>query len=173
MTLETLNYLVALGSLVMGLGAVLLLALFAFGRTTALAGMIRGWAVPLSLVIVLAGVVMSLVYSEYFGIAPCSLCWYQRMFLYPQGVLLVLALWWHDTRVALYSIAFSLLGGAIALYQHFLQMTGEGVLPCPASAGDCIKRFLFEFDFVTFPLVSFFTFALLIALMLFTLPRHE
>lgn len=92
--------------------------------------------------------------------------------MYPQAVLFAIALFIKDAKAALYSIWLSVFGAGIALYQHYLQMGGHDVLPCPASgAGDCAKRFLFEFGYVTFPLVAFSLFVFLIVLMLFVRRR--
>ncbi|MEK9177298.1 MAG: disulfide bond formation protein B [Patescibacteria group bacterium] len=165
--LEQLNELVALGTLGMEALAVLLLAVFIWGKGTPLARLAEKWALPFSLLVVLVGIVVSLVYSDYFGIEACWLCWYQRVFLYPQVVLFAVALWKKDTRVAYYSIALSVFGAAVALYQHYLQMGGTGVLPCPASGGDCAQRFIFEYGHITFPWIALTTFALLIVLMLY------
>jgi disulfide bond formation protein DsbB len=132
------------------------------------------YGILIGFVFSLFALVMSLVYSEYFGIDPCGLCWLQRVFMYPQTVLFGVALFIKDTKVALYSIWLSVLGAVIALYQHYLQMGGTDVVPCPATgAGDCAKRFLFEFGYVTFPLVAFSLFAFLIILMLFVMRRSN
>ena len=96
----------------------------------------------------------------------------QRVFLWPQVILFLLALWKNDRSVADYSIGFSILGGIAALYQHYLQMGGGALIPCPASgAGDCAQRILFEFGYITFPLMSATLFAFLIVLMLFVRKR--
>ncbi len=171
LALETLNYLTALATVLMQVASVALLVIF-FCRKQAwakgIAKIFSDWGLWLSLLIVVAGTVLSLVYSEYFGIIPCGLCWLQRVFLYPQLVLFALAAFKKDHHIVDYSIVLSFLGGVVALYQHYLQMGGHGVLPCPASgAGDCAKRFLFEFDYITFPLVAFSSFALLFVIMLF------
>jgi disulfide bond formation protein DsbB len=165
--LEQLNQLVALGTLGMEALSIGLLALFIWGKNNPFARHVEKWALPFSLAIVLVGVVVSLVYSDYFGIAACFLCWYQRVFLYSQAILFAMALWKKDKGVADYSIALSVFGAAFALYQHYIQMVGESPFPCPASGGDCLKRFLFEYDHITFPWVAFVTFALLIILMLY------
>ena len=46
----------------------------------------------LSLVVVLSGIFGSLFYSEIAGYTPCALCWWQRVFLYPQAIILGIAL---------------------------------------------------------------------------------
>jgi disulfide bond formation protein DsbB len=165
-TLETLNHLIGFGTVAAQAATVLLLVLFIIRepRTQKYLGML---ALPLAFVVTLGSVIMTLVYSDYFGIVPCWLCWYERVALYPQVLLFALAWWRKDAGVWLYSIALSLFGVVVSLYQHYLQMGGTSSLPCPASGGDCAQRFLFEFDYITFPLASFTLFALLIVLMLF------
>jgi disulfide bond formation protein DsbB len=164
--LEALNHLVGLGTVLAQIATVVLLVLYIIkeSRTQKFIG---AFALPLALIATLASVVMTLVYSDYFGIIPCWLCWYQRVALYPQALLFSLALWKKDANVWLYSVALSIFGAAVALYQHYIQMGGEGVLPCPASGGDCAKRFLFEYGYITFPLAAFTLFAFLIVLMLY------
>ena len=169
--LETLNYLVALGAVGMQIIAVLLLVTLFFRKTpwgTAVSKIVGNHGLWIALLITLAGTLLSLVYSEYFGILPCGLCWFQRIFLYPQVVLFALAAFKKDHYIADYSIVLSALGGLIALYQHYLQMGGVDLLPCPATGvGDCAKRFIFEFGYMTFPLIAFSSFALLFVIMLF------
>ncbi|MES2014563.1 MAG: disulfide bond formation protein B [Patescibacteria group bacterium] len=169
--LATLNYLIALGTIGMQVLSVALLVVFFFRKSSwakGIAKIVGDSGLLVSLLLVLAGTFLSLVYSEYFGIIPCGLCWLQRVFLYPQLVLFALAAYKKDHYIADYSIVLSFLGGAVALYQHYLQMGGTSTLPCPASGvSDCAKRFLFEFDYITFPLVAFSSFALLIVIMLF------
>jgi len=115
---------------------------------------------------------LTLFYSDVLGIAACSLCWWQRIFLYPQIFIFAIAAWKKDSAAALYSIALSTVGAAVALYQHFLQMGVVSAQPCSAiPETDCAARFLFEFGYITFPLMSFSLFVFLIVLMLFVRPR--
>jgi disulfide bond formation protein DsbB len=171
--LETLNFWVALGTVGMQILAVALFALY-FLRNTApgLAAFVSKWSLCLGFLLSLFSIGMAVYYSDFLGIIPCSLCWYQRVFLFPQAVLFAVALFKKEAaRIADYSIVLSVFGALVALYQHYIQMVGESPLPCPASGGDCVKRFLFEFGYITFPLVAFSAFALLIALMLFARKR--
>lgn len=125
------------------------------------------YALPLAFLLAVGAVTTSLTYSEMFGFVPCGHCWFQRIFLYPQAVLLGMALWKKDSRIADYIIALSILGAIVALDQHYLQMGGSGLLPCPAAGNtDCAKRILFEFNYITFPLMSFTAFVWQIGLML-------
>lgn len=165
----TLNYWLALGSILMGCAAMVLFVAFFLREKNEHARALIAWVTPHVLWgafgLSLLASVMTLVYSEYLGIEPCSLCWWQRIFLYPQVIILGMAAWKKDIYVAEYSIVLSFFGALVALYQHFLQMF-PGSLPCPATGVSCAQRFLFEFGFVTYPLMAFALFVLLIVGML-------
>lgn len=106
----------------------------------------------------------ALVYSEVFGFIPCGLCWTMRIFVFSQAIMLPFAYIKRDNGFAYYGIILSIPGILIGLYQHYLQMGGAELLPCPAAGGDCAKRILFEYGFMTFPLlgVSLLVFAVLV-----------
>lgn len=110
---------------------------------------------------------ITLYYSEYLGQAPCSLCWIQRVFLYPQVVLFLIAALLRDRKIALYSIALSILGALVALYHHYLQMGGMIHLPCPAdgNAIDCATPTFVTWGFVTFPFMALTLFIFLVLFM--------
>ena len=173
----SLNYWLALAVIVLQIVSVAFLFLF-FARKKFLdlapaADFLGKWGLWIGFLLSIGGVAVSLFYSEILGVLPCGLCWLQRVFLYPQALLFAVAIWKSDRSVVDYSIAFSIFGGAIALYQHYLQMGGASILPCPAVATgvDCAQRYLFEFGYITFPLMSFTIFAFLIILMLFVRKR--
>ncbi len=123
-------------------------------------------ATLVGLIATLTGTLLSLFYSEVIGLAPCDLCWYQRILLYPQVVLFAVALWKKEHSVWLYSIWLSMIGAIIALYHHSLQMGFDIYKPCSTApfAVDCSRPEFVEFGFITFPLMSFVLFATLILL---------
>jgi len=171
MPLETLNFWLSLGTLamqgaVLALIAVLLLdkKIPELGKISALLG---SWALWLGFIFALTASAFTLYYSEVLGIEPCSLCWWQRIFLYPQVIMFGIALYKRDLSVITYSIALSLLGVAFAIYNHALQVLPSGTLPCPAQGVSCAQRFVFEFGYITFPMMSLSLFAFLVVLMLF------
>lgn len=114
--------------------------------------------------IALASVVGSLYYSEIAGITPCVLCWWQRIFMYPQVVLLGMASVRNDRKIADYSIFLSIIGAIIAGYQYYLQLGGAPITSCGGGSFgvDCAKITLVEFGYVTIPLMSFTAFLLVI-----------
>ncbi len=177
MTIFELNYIVALGTVALQVGAILLLGVYFFRKNPFLspvADFTGKWGLTVGFLLALTSTVMSLMYSEYYGVIPCGLCWLQRAFIYSQVVVFAVALFLKDLRAAWYSIWLSVCGGIVSLYQHFIQVGGHELVPCPASgAGDCAKRFIYEFDYITFPLVAFSVFAFLIVLMLFVRERER
>lgn len=173
---ETINYLISLGVIAMQVGTVGLLASYLLrDRLPSLEwkrALLDKWGLLVGFVLTFAGSVLTLFYSEILGFPPCPLCWWQRIFLYPQVVLFVLALWKRDRDAAKYSIALSILGLGVSLYHHALQVLPSGSLPCPAEGTvSCAQRFVFEFGYITFPLMSATLFAFLIVLMLFVRRR--
>ncbi|PIR82358.1 hypothetical protein COU20_02955 [Candidatus Kaiserbacteria bacterium CG10_big_fil_rev_8_21_14_0_10_59_10] len=180
MTVETLNFLLALGTVLLQAATIGLLAAFFLRSRSAVAAEVsriaRRFGAATGLTLVLLGSVLTLVYSELLGFPPCPLCWWQRVFLYPQTVIFALVRWTGERVVAIYSFALSTLGLGVALYHHALQTLPAGSLPCPADGTvSCAQRYVFEFGYVTFPLMAASLFAFLIALALFTLghPRED
>lgn len=97
----------------------------------------------------------SLFYSEMVGYEPCVLCWWQRVFIYPQLVLFAIALWKKDRGVFKYSAALASLAGVVALYHSYVYMGGTSLLPCTALGGACSKIYVYEFGgLVTIPSMS-------------------
>lgn len=171
MNLETTNFIFGLGTIALQGATVLLLLLYLVRNRVPelrfLVDLARTWALPAAFILALSTTAMSLYYSEVLLVEPCPLCWWQRIFVYPQTIILALALYSRDLSIARYSIALSVIGAGFALYHHVLQVMPAGSLPCPAAAVSCSQRFVFEFGFVTLPLMGLSVFAMLIVLMLF------
>lgn len=169
---ETLNYWLGLGTALLQLLTVAFFALFLlrkkFPDLEGVAAFLNKRGLWIAFLLALGATGLTWYYSDVLGFVPCGWCWIQRIFLWSQAPLFAVALWKRDKSIADYSIALSIFGGASALYQHYLQMGGTSVLPCPASgAGDCAQRIIFEFGYITFPLMAASLFAFLIVLMLF------
>ncbi len=160
---ESLNFYLALGGVVAFLLAVILI--IDVKREQALRQYVERFGLIASFLIAVGSSVMALIYSEVFGFVPCGLCWLERIFLFPQVFILGGAIYFRDALVARYGLILSSVGFIIALYHHYLQMGGTQFVKCPAAgAVDCAKRIMFEFDFMTFPLLAAAGFALLGAL---------
>lgn len=168
----TLDSIVALGVIAMQIATIAFLALY-FLRSTFpdledIASLLSKWGLQIGFTFSLGALLLTLYYSDILGIPPCPLCWWGRIFLYPQVVLFGLAIWKQDRGIAFYSIWLSSFGLIVALYNHMLQMFPSSHLPCPATGEvSCSQIFFLEFGYITFPLMGATLFAFLIVLMMF------
>lgn len=177
--LATYSYTVALGTLALQCVTVYLFVEHFFLREKYLSLYIRRFGVAIAGAVGLMSAALSLAYSEVFGFVPCGLCWIQRGFLYSVVVLCGVALWRkskgaHDVSVADYGIGLSIIAGAMAFYQHYIQMGGSALVVCPTAGpgADCARRLVFEFGYLTFPLMSFTTFVFFIVVFLIYRGAH-
>jgi disulfide bond formation protein DsbB len=174
MSVETHNYLLALGTIVMQVVTIGFLVVYLlqskYPGLRDILSPFEKWGMHIGFLLSLLGLVMTLYYSEVLGFEPCFLCWWQRICLYPQILLFGLALWKKELRdsAALYSIWLSAIGILFALYHHVDQVFPQGNLPCSAQGPSCAKITFIEFGYVTFPMMSLSLFALMIVLMLIT-----
>ena len=105
--------------------------------------------------------------SEVMGLAPCVLCWWQRVAMFPLVVILALALFPPDPRVIRYALPLAVIGLLVAGF-HLLVMAGvipEALAPCQQGV-PCKTVQITWFGFVTIPLLSFVTFLTLCGLLL-------
>jgi disulfide bond formation protein DsbB len=172
MTVADLNFLLSLGVVATQIGSAILLLAYLLPDTVPNARDIlsatRRWGLMKIWALSCVSAVMTLVYSDVLGFEPCPLCWWQRIFLYPQVIILGLALWKEKYRDAAidFSIVLSVLGAGVALYHHLLQIMPAGTLPCPATGPSCAQITFIEFGYVTFPMMALALFSLNIVVLL-------
>jgi disulfide bond formation protein DsbB len=118
----------------------------------------------LAFLVTLGSVGGSLFYSQVAGFAPCVLCWWMRVFLFPQAILFWIAWKNNDTSIVRYSIPLSVIGATIALYHTFLQFGGSPLVPCGVTGPSCTQRYFIEYSYVTIPTMALTAFVLLIFL---------
>ncbi|MFA6158416.1 MAG: disulfide bond formation protein B [Candidatus Paceibacterota bacterium] len=118
--------------------------------------------------------VSSLFYSNIVNFPPCELCWWQRVFLYPQAFLFAIALYnekvrkVQDDMVFLYSLVLSIIGGGIAIFHYYGQMFAPGLLAaCLADGVSCSQLFFVSFGYITIPMMSLTAYAFLVFLYFF------
>ena len=176
--ISTLNYYLAFSTL---LSAIVLVIWIVFlfksifdKKSFPFASLLSAYVLPLGFLITTVGMLMSLYYSEFLKVIPCDLCWFQRVFMYPQVFLFAYAWYKKDRNILPYSFVLSLVGFAIGMYHHLLQIGYDMYKPCSTSpfAVDCAKPTFIEFGFVTFPFMAVVLFGVLILLVV-TVSRFE
>ncbi len=127
-----------------------------------------GWALAFAAWIVAsASTLGSLFFSEIMELPPCSLCWYQRIFMFPLPVVLLAGLIPYDAKAARYALPLALVGAAIALWHTLLYV---GILPetaAPCTRGVSCTQPTFElFGLLSIPLLSLLSFSIVAWLLL-------
>ena len=75
-----------------------------------------------ALLISLAAVLGSLYFSEVLKLPPCTLCWYQRVFIYPLPLILTAGILNKDYKVYNYVFPLTILGLLLSIYHVLLQL---------------------------------------------------
>ena len=117
-------------------------------------------------VLALVAALVSLFFSEVMKLPPCTLCWYQRICLYPLVVMLPTGVVLRDSRVVLYALPLVIVGFVVAVYHNLLYY---GVIPQALSACTagvpCTTRQINWFGFVGIPLLGLLGFAALLVIL--------
>ena len=116
----------------------------------------------------------SLYFSEIADFVPCKLCWYQRICMYPLVVILGIAALRRDRGIRLYVLPLAAIGAVVSIYHSWIQAYPPvgGTSFCTLDA-PCTERYVWEFGFVSLPLMAFSAFAFIITMMLFARPDRE
>ena len=107
--------------------------------------------------------------SEVMAIAPCVLCWYQRIFMFPLVLILPAGLLPFDRKIVRYALPLALAGWLIALF-HVLLAAGaipESIRPCTQGV-PCTEEQIIWFGFLTIPHLSLLAFSVVNTLLLLT-----
>lgn len=155
----------ALLTLVANVGAVALLVL----RRTSLPAAVAPWALWLAWAVALTSTLGSLYFSEVANFTPCTLCWYQRIAMYPLAVVLLVAAVVGDRGVRRYALPVIGVGGAISIYHVLLERFPDLDAGACSATVPCTLVWFREFGFVTLPYMALSGFALIAVLL--TLPH--
>lgn len=118
------------------------------------------------LLLVVSGVATfgSLYFSEILKLPPCSLCWYQRLFMFPFFLITLLQIIRDDFEDLFFQFVFGTVGLAIAIYHNLLYYNFiENIVPCSQGVS-CTSKQIEWFGFVTIPLLSLIAFVFILAL---------
>lgn len=111
-------------------------------------------------------VILSLIYQYGFGFEPCLLCWYQRIAIFGIAILVWTTDLRQNTLLRKQVLIFSITGLAIALFHNYIDIFPTGVDVCGATGPSCLIRYVYEFGYITIPMMSATT---LLAGIIFTL----
>ncbi len=168
-TIHYLNIFLGTGAIILQIFAVVvLLALFFGPKKSAFLDFIEKHFLIIAFLVSLFATLFSLVYSEIIGFAPCQLCWWQRVFMFPQVFLFGIALWNKEKKVIKYSIPLLCVGFVVAVYQNFIYYFGTtSNVSCGSSGVSCFEHLVSEFGgYISIPMLALTSFFALLVLAL-------
>jgi disulfide bond formation protein DsbB len=130
--------------------------------------LLKGREVGLSFLFATTSTLGSLFLSEIAKYAPCELCWFQRIFMYPLAVVLGVALFKKAKDVEKYAIPLSFIGGAVSTYHYYLQRAANPYAPCSTIgfSVSCTEKFFTYYGYITIPFMALTGFVAIFLLML-------
>ncbi len=120
-------------------------------------------------VISLASIFGSLFFSEIMKFPPCNLCWYQRIFIYPIALIILMGLYLGSKDTNKFVTPFVFLGLIFSAYHNLVYYKIiQVIVPCTESS-PCTAQQLNYLGFITIPLLSFCAFVALSILNIITI----
>ncbi len=119
----------------------------------------------LALAPALAALLGSLYYSEIAGFIPCTLCWYQRILMYPLTLIILVGIFKQDEYLPNYVLPFSIIGMGVSTYHYLIEW---GLIEHPAACAvgiPCNLVYVRYFGFVTIPFMALTAFAMITVIM--------
>jgi disulfide bond formation protein DsbB len=109
----------------------------------------------------------SLFFSEVMHFVPCSMCWYQRIFMYPLVLIFLVNLLYPDENVYKYAMSLVIVGLLFSIYHNLLMfdIIPESVVPCVQGV-PCSTVYLNWLGFITIPLLSLVSYLTLFILLI-------
>ena len=109
----------------------------------------------------------SLFFSFVMEFAPCVLCWYQRIFLFPLVLILAIGLFPFDKKVVKYALPLAIAGWLTAAYHNLLYagIIPESIQPCSKGVS-CTEEYINLFGFLSIPMLSLLSFSAIVTLLI-------
>ena len=120
----------------------------------------------LTLVVALVATLGSLYFSEVRQFEPCRLCWFQRIMMYPIGILALVGIIKQDEYLPNYVLPLSVIGFCISIY-HILIQNGVIVQSSGCTTVLCSIKYINWFGFISIPVLAGTAF-LMISILMFT-----
>lgn len=129
-------------------------------------GFFRDFGLYAAWLVAITATAGSLYFSEVRLFMPCSLCWYQRIMMYPLVIILGVASYRQDTGVVRYALPLSIPGGAVALFHYLEQKVPGFSAPSLCRMGvPCTQEYINWLGFITIPFLALVAFTLITVLL--------
>lgn len=135
----------------------------------------RDWSLLFACWLIAAGSALgSLFFSDVMGFAPCVLCWYQRIAIFPLVLILPMGLFPLDTKAAKFALPLTVAGLLTAIYHNLLYvgLIPNSIQPC-AQGVSCTENYIELFGFVSIPVLSLLALSAMTALLIIVKRRND
>jgi len=122
----------------------------------------------LALAPALTAMLGSLYYSEIAGFIPCTLCWYQRILMYPLTLIILVGIFTQDEFLPNYVLPFSVMGMGVSFYHYLIELGIIEHSPACTVGIPCNVRWVNYFSFITIPLMALTAFTMITIIMALT-----
>lgn len=115
-------------------------------------------------IVALVATLGSLYFGEILKWEPCSLCWYQRICLFPLVIILGIATYRRDYKISVYCIPQVIIGLIFAIYQYLYPHLAPYIGPvklCTLNT-DCSYVYFEFLGFITLPFLSIVNFVIIL-----------
>ncbi len=146
-----LTTMVALGVIGLQIAIAIFVVLW-IGKSPLIKGVHKHSHIIISLVFIGAAF-FSLIYEYGFGYEPCLLCWYQRIAIFGIALLSLTADIRKNKTLQKQVLLFSLLGLMVAILHNYIDLVPSGLDIC-GTGPSCLKRYIYEFGYITIPMMS-------------------
>jgi disulfide bond formation protein DsbB len=173
MSFQTMSLFFALLAIAANAGTIGIVVIGLAGKTSAFAGVrdqvfsaFKGLELWLAFVVAATATLGSLYLSEVVHLIPCTLCWYQRIAMYPLAVIFLIAAVRRDHGIRVYGATIAAIGAVIAVYHRLLQIYPEleGGTSCQPNV-PCTVAYLERFGFISIPYMALSAFLFILAIL--------
>jgi len=112
----------------------------------------------------------SLWLSEAEKLPPCILCWYQRIAMYPNALILGIAAVRRDVSVRWYSLPLVVIGACISTYHYLEERFPESISTTCDTDVPCSTVWIWKYHFLSIPGMAWVAFVTIAVLLLLARP---
>lgn len=127
-------------------------------------------ALPMAFAVALVTTLGSLWLSEVEKLPPCELCWFQRIFMYPNAIILGIAMFRRDVAVRWYSLPLVVIGAGISTYHYLLERFPDDISYECTSDTPCTTVWIWKYHFLSIPGMAWLAFVTIAVLLLLARP---
>jgi disulfide bond formation protein DsbB len=162
--IRALSFVTLVGDIFIVLAIIAVIVRSLLKKPCLLTAFIRRHGLLLLFLIALGASTGSLYFSEIAKFTPCKECWFQRIFMYSQVPLLLVALIRRDRGIVPYILTLCVIGMLFSVRQYVGQVQSILIPALQGSCGDptvdCTATQIFQFGYITIPFMAFTAFVM-------------